>query len=405
MRRALAISIGILLLPLLGCEDDPVPPAHDHDGHVHPPTTRLDGSVDAPDAGDPVVNELLRLPPGFPVPVIPEDNPLTREKVELGRRLFYDKRLSLNETQSCATCHDQSKGFAEDIAQSVGSTGEIHPRNSMGLTNVAYLNVLTWGNPVMDVLERQILAPMFGTQPIELGFPDGDPLVARLKTIPIYVDAFADAYPGDEDPITLENIVFAITSFERTLISGRSPFDRWLYGGESDAISESAKRGYELFNGHPFECFHCHNTFNFADSVMWEGNPTTPLFHNTGLYNVGGNGAYPEPNTGIHEITQNPRDMGRFRAPTLRNIAVTAPYMHDGSIATLSEVLDHYAAGGRTISEGPYAGDGSQNPYKSEFITGFPLDAQDRADLIAFLESLTDEEFLTDPAFSDPWAE
>jgi cytochrome c peroxidase len=128
-------------------------------------------------------------------------------------------------------------------------------------------------------------------------------------------------------------------------------------------------------------------------------------YHNTGLYNVDGKGAYPEPNTGVYSVTLDPEDMGKFKAPTLRNIAVTAPYMHDGSIATLSEVLDHYAAGGRTIAAGPNKGVGSKNPLKDPLVQGFELSKQQRADVIAFLESLTDEAFLTDPAFADPFAD
>ena len=126
-------------------------------------------------------------------------------------------------------------------------------------------------------------------------------------------------------------------------------------------------------------------------------------FHNTGLYNLGGSGAYPEPNNGLYTFTGDAADMGRFRAPTLRNVARTAPYMHDGSIATLEEVLDHYAAGGRTIVDGPFAGEGSKNPFKDPLIAGFTLSDTERADVIAFLESLTDADFLSNPAFSNPW--
>jgi cytochrome c peroxidase len=204
--------------------------------------------------------------------------------------------------------------------------------------------------------------------------------------------------------VTLAAIDRAIASFERSLISGRAPFDRWLVAGEEDAISDSAKRGYELFNTETFECYHCHGGFAFTDHVVYadEAFPQT-LFHNTGLYNIDGQGAFPVPNTGVESVTGNPADMGRFKAPTLRNIAVTAPYMHDGSIATLSEVLDHYAAGGRTIAEGDGAGVGSANPLKSNFVRGFRMTEQERADLLAFLDSLTDVEFLTSPEHSDPW--
>ena len=127
------------------------------------------------------------------------------------------------------------------------------------------------------------------------------------------------------------------------------------------------------------------------------------LFHNTGLYNVDGAGAYPADNTGLVENTGEPEDMGRFRPPTLRNVAVTAPFMHDGSMETLDEVIRHYERGGRVIASGPHAGDGRESPLKSGLVAGFSLTDQERADLIAFLEALTDEDFLTDPALSDPF--
>jgi cytochrome c peroxidase len=158
-----------------------------------------------------------------------------------------------------------------------------------------------------------------------------------------------------------------------------------------------------LFNSERLECFHCHGGFNFSDSMQHERLAFTEIaFHNTGLYNIDGNGAYPPDNTGIYEITNKPSDMGHFRAPTLRNIALTAPYMHDGSIATLEAAIDHYRVGGRTIREGQYAGVGSENPHKSEFISGFELTESEKQDLLAFLRSLTDEEFTQNPAFQNP---
>ncbi|MBM4364440.1 MAG: di-heme enzyme, partial [Deltaproteobacteria bacterium] len=152
------------------------------------------------------------------------------------------------------------------------------------------------------------------------------------------------------------------------------------------------------------ECSHCHGGFAFTDSVTFTTLAFDEMpFHNTGLYNLGGDGTYPPDNHGLLGFTDVASDMGRFKAPTLRNIAVTAPYMHDGSIATLDGVLDHYAAGGRTISSGEHAGVGSRNPYKDPLVAGFTLTAERRADLVAFLEALTDEEFLTDPRLADPW--
>jgi cytochrome c peroxidase len=215
---------------------------------------------------------------------------------------------------------------------------------------------------------------------------------------------FSRAFPESNGDISLAAVVRAISAFERTLISANSPYDRYRYGGDVNAISDSAIRGEALFFGERLECHHCHGNFNLNDSVVHERNRLGEVaFHNTGLYNLDGKGAYPADNTGIEELTGRAEDMGRFKAPTLRNIAVTAPYMHDGSIATLGEVLDHYAAGGRTIHDGPNAGVGRDNPLKSSFVSGFTLSARERADLLAFLISLTDDEFLKDPRFADPW--
>jgi cytochrome c peroxidase len=169
-------------------------------------------------------------------------------------------------------------------------------------------------------------------------------------------------------------------------------------------MSESAKRGRELFFSERLECFHCHGGFNFSQSTTHDKSVFTEIeFHNNGLYNIDGSGAYPLDNHGLWEFTFKPEDMGRFRAPTLRNIELTAPYMHDGSIATLEEVIDHYARGGRLISSGPLAGDGAKNPFKSEFIVGFMITADEKTDLINFLKSLTDWEFICDERFSDPF--
>jgi cytochrome c peroxidase len=153
------------------------------------------------------------------------------------------------------------------------------------------------------------------------------------------------------------------------------------------------------------ECHHCHTGFNFSDSTRHinTGFVSTP-FHNTGLYNLDGQGSYPRGNTGVFELTGKENDMGRFRAPSLRNVALTAPYMHDGSVATLQEVINLYAAGGRNITEGEFAGDGRRNPHKSGFVSGFNISDQSKADLVAFLESLTDERFIQNPRFSDPFS-
>lgn len=344
------------------------------------------------------------LPEHFPEPKVPEDNPMTAEKVELGRHLFYDERLSANGTQACASCHRQELAFTDGLALPLGSTGDIIPRNSMSLANVAYSSRHTWGNPLLESLSQQATIPLFNEIPTELGavFAEQE-ILDRLADDPLYLELFDSAYPDDTGNISWINIRDAIASFQRSLLSYSSPYDAFITG-DDDAISASAKRGANLFFGELFECHHCHNGFNFTNATEHAGTVfDTPAFFNTGLYNIDGEGTYPEAGWGIAEFTLEADDMGKHKPPTLRNIALTGPYMHDGSIATLDEVVETYAAGGRLIEDGPNAGDGRANPYKSSFVSGFEMSAQDQADLVAFLESLTDEVFISDPKFSDPW--
>ncbi|MET0339466.1 MAG: MbnH family di-heme enzyme [Polyangiales bacterium] len=335
-----------------------------------------------------------RLPRGFPKPPVPADNPMSVAKVALGRRLFYDPRLSGNQTFSCATCHKQERAFADEHPVGVGATGELHTRGAMSLANIAYNPTLTWGNPQVTSLERQAEVPLFGTHPVELGMQSAEEVEARLRDEPLYEPLFRAAFPGDPSPVVMVNVTRAIAAFERTLISGTAPYDQWL-AGDAEALSASAQRGFFLFNSEKLECFHCHQGVNFTDHFVFEGQAfrRAPPFHSTGLYDVDGAGSYPAPNTGVHSVSNRLEDMGMFKAPTLRNIALTAPYMHDGSLKTLSDVLDHYAAGGR-----------ARSARTDPLMIGFALTGEERADVIAFLESLTDRAFVTDPAFADPWA-
>jgi cytochrome c peroxidase len=343
------------------------------------------------------------LPTWTPKPVVPQDNPMTAEKVELGRHLFYEPRLSITGEYSCASCHQQSLAFSDGKPVAIGSTNESHPRNAMGLANVAYSPVLTWANPVLTSLENQALIPIFGEHPVEMGMVGKEQqMIQWLKRDPWYQKMFAQAF-DDPQPVNISNLTKAIASFQRSILSFKSPYDRYRYQGETNAISAAAKRGEKLFNSERTECFHCHHGINFSDSIQHENLAFTEIaFHNTGLYNIDGKGSYPPQNIGVKEITQAAKDMGRFKVPSLRNIALTAPYMHDGSVATLQEAIAHYQAGGRTITEGAWAGSGRDNPHKSAFIKGFEISPSEIDDLIAFLQSLTDEELTTNPAYSDP---
>jgi cytochrome c peroxidase len=339
----------------------------------------------------------------MPRPAVPEDNPMSLVKVELGRRLFYDPRLSVNGTTSCASCHRQALAFTDGRPVSIGATGERHPRNAMSLVNSAYASRLTWANDLLNRLEDQALVPMFNEHPVEMGLAGTEGLLVELlQSDPIYAASIREAFPGDAEPHSVLNIVRALSTFVRSIVSFDSAYDAFL-AGERAALGPAAKRGMDLFFSERLECFHCLGGYNFTDSSTHANASVASVgYHNTALYNIGGDGSYPPDNTGLAVMTGERRDMGRFKAPSLRNIALTAPYMHDGSIATLDEVLDHYARGGREIADGPFAGDGRRSPYKSEFLAGFELSGDERRDVLAFLESLTDRSLTTNPRWAAP---
>ncbi|MEQ1535970.1 MAG: MbnH family di-heme enzyme [Burkholderiaceae bacterium] len=346
------------------------------------------------------------VPSWMPLPVVPADNPMTLEKVELGRHLFYDKRLSKDNSMSCASCHHQDKAFTDGLAVSTGISGQIGIRSAMSLANVAYLPVLTWANPQLKALEIQALIPIFGEHPIEMGMAGQEHLLFdRLKADKRYQILFARAFPqearlNEAALYSLTTLTKAIASFQRSLLSFNSAYDQYKYGNQPSAISPAAKRGEALFFGEKLECYHCHGGFNFTDNIQHARLPFAEQgFHNTGLYNTDGKGGYLANNPGISEFTGDATDMGKFRTPSLRNIAVTAPYMHDGSINTLEMVIGHhYALAGR--AGGQKFG---SNPLRSELIAGFEISAEEIIDIVAFLNSLTDHQLLRNPRHSNPW--
>lgn len=382
------------------------------------------------------------LPKGFPIPRVPANNPMTKEKVELGRFLFYDTKLSGSNTMSCASCHLQELAFADGKASPSGITNEFHPRNAQGLTNVAYNVRQTWINILFVDLEQQAHGPLFGESPVELGlFITEEQIREKLKQDPVYPEMFKRAFPESAEPITITNIIKAISSFQRTLISGNSPFDKFVYQGQKDAMSASAKRGMQFFNSEVAECFHCHDGINFNDSTFHENTSPIiePLYHNNALYNIPGTGNPPN-NLGLMEVTGKQEHRGGFKTPTLRNLLYTYPYMHDGSIScdddknplhplgkangatnetcarqALGRVLDHYSRGGNNSTCAAFSTPGgtknpsypclSNTPFTTvdtTLIRPFPMSAQEREDLINFLLSLSDEEFTKDSRFSNP---
>jgi cytochrome c peroxidase len=340
------------------------------------------------------------LPAGWAVPKTPADNPMSAEKVALGRHLFHDARLSGNEQFSCATCHQQALGFGDARVTPFGATGQRLTRNSQPLANVGWLASLTWGDPSKTTLEEQMAGPLFATAPVEMGVNDGnrDAVIARFAADPSYRAMFAAAFPADPQPVGWTNAIRAIAAFQRTMVSADSRFDRAERG--EIALTDAERRGRDLFFSDRAKCASCHGGTTFAEPAAAVGT----AFHNIGLYNVGNSGAYPAGNQGLIERTAAATDMGRFRTPSLRNVEVTGPYMHDGSVATLAEVIAIYVRGGRDVPSGPDAGDGRDNPFKSPLLAPLDLGPAEQADLLAFLRALTDRTFLSNPALSNPFA-
>ena len=349
-------------------------------------------------------NFIWNLPSWAPIPVVPADNLMSVAKVDLGRRLFYEKNLSINKTMSCGTCHQQEKAFTDGKRVAIGATRDKHSKNTPTLTNVAYSSILTWADPKSRRLEDHPLTPLFSDDPIEMGM-SGQSLriVEFLESDPVYNASFKASFTESRTKVSIENVAKALAAFQRTLISFSSPYDRFRYSEDEGAISTSAKKGEKLFFSERLNCSQCHQAPFFTDSYRFRDLPFEEIaFHNTGLYNLSGNGGYPVTNTGLHKHTGKSGDMGRFRTPSLRNIALTAPYMHDGSIDTLDEVLEFYSRGGRKIEKGALAGDGARNPFKSSFVRGFLLSPTEKQEVVSFLKSLTDTSFVQDPGYTPP---
>jgi cytochrome c peroxidase len=354
-------------------------------------------------------NYYWNLPAGFPIPVVPKENPMSNSKVELGRFLFYEKKLSGNQTQSCGSCHIQDLAFAEGFAKSQGSTGDFHPRNSQVLANSAYSTRLTWMNSNISTLEQQVRLPLFGTTPIELGLAD-IPFESRLKSDPKYIELFSKAFPKDFEPISEQNVRFALSSFMRSIISGNSKFDQFQ-NGNYQVLSASEIRGKDLFFSDITNCSKCHSGFNFSDSTTSQDSVQKyAIYHDNGHRSKSQYLSLKENETGLYELTQKDSDIGKFRTPSLRNIARSYPYMHDGFFGcddqfkgvinkynnecaenALSKVVEHYMSGGN-----------NQSNKDSQLIRSFSLTPTQKQDLIQFLFTLTDEEMLSNPSFSNP---
>lgn len=318
--------------------------------------------------------------------LVPAENPMTAAKVELGRKLYFDKRLSADNTVACSTCHDPAFAFADEEKVAVGIKKQKGARNSPTVLNAVFNEFQFWDGRA-PTLEEQAKQPM--TNPVEMGMPSHDAVVSKLKGVPEYVKAFKDVFGGE---ITIDRTVQAIGAFERTLVAGDSPFDRFVAGDQA-ALSESAKRGWNLFQNKG-RCVSCH-AFNSSSPFF-----TDNKFHNIGvamnaksfeglarkaatlaagsLSTLAHDEAYAE--LGRFLVTRQPKDIGAFKTPGLRNVALTPPFMHDGSQATLPDVVDFYDKGGEP------------NPNLDGGIVKLNLTAEEKGDLVEFMKALTSDD-------------
>ena len=327
----------------------------------------------------------ISLPADVLPPIVPPDNPLTAEKVELGKKLYFDRRLSADDTVSCATCHDPRHGFADPRPVSLGVGGVKGVRNSPSAFDAAFLSTQFWDGRAAT-LEDQAKGPI--VNPAEMALPDEAAAEAKLAKLPEYPPLFEAAF-GD-GKITMDRIAKAIASFERTLVDVTAPIDRFV-AGDAGAISEAAKRGWELYNGKA-RCNNCHG-YVAAFPLF-----TDELFHNIGVAAKDVNfealarrvQGHPDEladlahEEGINQlgrflVTKEPKDIGAFKTPQLRNIALTAPYMHDGSEKTLLAMIEFYNRGG------------NPNPWLDGGMRPLGLTDQEMADLVALMETFTSD--------------
>jgi cytochrome c peroxidase len=295
-----------------------------------------------------------QLPAGFPEPAVPADNPMSAAKVALGAKLFADPRLSITGKHSCQSCHSPERSFTDGLAHSRGALGDTLALNAPTLLNAAYNPSLGWRDAKVRTLEQQMLGPLFNKHPRELGLAGREALVERdLLADSEMVRAFGAAFPGLDQPVSMDNVIRAIAAYERTLFAGGSAFDRYVFGGDHAALSERQKAGMQLFFSARAGCAACHGGVNFAGAwVDRDHREAEPVFVDTGTGEA-------------------------VRVPTLRNLPSTAPYMHDGRFADLDQVLDHYER---------LAVDPAADPR----LKRAPLTTAERMSLREFLMSLAD---------------
>jgi cytochrome c peroxidase len=316
--------------------------------------------------------------------------------VELGRHLFFDNRLSVNNTRSCATCHNPQLGFTDGYKKSLGAYADVLQRNTLPLFNLQEQKYFTAADSSLHSVLQQMDNPLFKTHPIEMGLEKGSEqkVIALIRNDAQYAQKFKTL----QAEINFKNIKKAVASFVLQIESYGSPYDSYLKG-DSAALTANQKLGKQIFFSSTTNCAQCHGGKNFNEP----SSAVNSYYFNTGLYNVNNKNSYPVSDIGLAQVSKSDADNGKFKVPTLRNLLFTAPYYHDGSEESLAAVLKNYASGGRQIAKGEFLGDGRLHQNKHPLIKGFTISENEQLALVDFLYALTDSSILHNKSYKSPF--
>ncbi len=328
---------------------------------------------------------------GFVINKTPQHN----LDAQIGRLLFFDTRLSINKTKSCASCHNPKLAFTDGELTSKGAFGDTVKRNAPTLINLADNETFNWADEKIVTLQQQSSIPLFGKHPVEMG---NDSINNELLQFVFKDEKYLPLF--NQKGISTLNWRMAkdfIAAFVTQLKFHNSKYDLWKK--KKVKFSEDELAGEKLFFSDKTNCRKCHSSNDFDEPEFTRMNH----YQNIGLYNIGRDSLYAHNDNGLYNETNDRDDIGKFKIPSLRNIAITAPYFHDGTAANLNEVIEHYARGGRLIEKGEFAGDGKLHPSKNQFVEGFTITTKEKKQLISFLNTLTDTSYLADKFYTNPF--
>ncbi len=323
------------------------------------------------------------------------DSAILQLQTTLGRYLFYDRRLSVNNTRACGTCHNPVFAFTDGYKQSIGAFADLHQRNTAAIFNVEHSKFFTAADSTIHTLQQQMEKPLFNQHPIEMGANEA--CLKKIQHDTLYQQLFIKL----QQPFNFNTIKNSIASFVQTIHSYNSPYDAFL-GGDKNAINTSAKQGMKIFFSTKAGCFNCHGGKNFNQPNVINNEGKNQYFFNTGLYNINNTGEYPTADQGLYALTKNVDDMGFYKPPTLRNLAFTAPYYHNGTAANLMDVINNYNQAGRATVLNQ-KNTTLKNKYKHHLIKPLLLNENQKLQLVNFLLSLSDSSFIKNPTYQNPF--